>query len=132
MSNSNSNNTQQERWREVHNFSQDVRLWVSTQGNVKCAPIIHEDASNFRKYIVIDGRPVYIDSLELSLFSPNESSVTSTPDIKYKDGDVSNMSLDNLEWKKSSGRQTKKVTEELERIKYMTVTPQMVTSETYL
>ena len=98
-----------------------------------------EDPSTFRKLTYIDGRPVYVDSLVLSVFGSDEDAKTqsefNTKDINYKDGDLTNLSVDNLEWKKTykrklSGRQTKNDSQ-AERLASMTVTPEMIHNESY-
>ena len=120
----------------MHNISPDFRLWVSTQGNVKYAPIVHEDASTFRKYIMLSGRPVFLDSLVLSLYGDSELNSHHT-EISYGDGDTSNISIDNLSWnnkhKKTAGnyQHTQKNKEEDVRLESMTITPEMIRDERF-
>ena len=132
-------NNQQEKWRELHGISEHERIWVSNLGRIKRASIETEDPSTFRKLTYIDGRPVYVDSLVLSVFGSDEDAKTqsefNTKDINYKDGDLTNLSVDNLEWKKTykrklSGRQTKNDSQ-AERLASMTVTPEMIHNESY-
>lgn len=132
-------NNQQEKWRELHGISEHERIWVSNLGRIKRVSVEVEDPSTFRKLTYIDGRPVYVDSLVLSVFGSDEDAETqsefNTKDINYKDGDLTNLSADNLEWKKTykrklSGRQTKNDSQ-AERLASMTVTPEMIHNESY-
>ena len=117
----------------------DETLLVLQNGAVKRASVEVEDPSTFRKLTYIDGRPVYVDSLVLSVFGSDADAETqsefNTKDINYKDGNLTNLAVDNLEWKKTykrklSGRQTKNDSQ-AERLASMTVTPEMIHNESY-
>ncbi len=93
-----SGSSSEEKWREVHGISPNERIWVSNLGHIKRISVDVEDPSTFRKVVYIDGRPVFIDSLVLSVFGPKERPGVGVTDIRYKDADMSNLSIDNLEW----------------------------------
>lgn len=87
----------EEKWRELHGISPYMRVWVSDRGRTKCSLLTHEDKKNMRKTVYIDGKPVFLDTLVLSLFGKDFGKAENRIDnIEYKDGDLENLSADNL------------------------------------
>ena len=130
-----SGSSTEEKWREVHGISPNERIWVSNLGHIKRISVDVEDPSTFRKVVYIDGRPVFIDSLVLSVFGPKERPGVGVTDIRYKDADMSNLSIENLEWvctqRKPRNGSQKKNDALSGRISSMTVTPEMVSEEDF-
>ena len=122
-------------WRECYDITDSGRLFVSSSGEVKFSLTTHHDSRTGRPYILLDGRPIFIDSLSLSMFgqSPRPRRCY---DITHLDADLDNCAPDNLEWTSTPLRNDHHAPvysspTNLSYIMQRTVTPEMVQSHKY-
>ena len=122
-------------WRECYDITESGRLFVSSSGEVKFSLATHHDEKTGRPYVLIDGRPIFIDSLSLSMFG-DASRPRRCYDITHIDGNPDNCSPDNLEWTSTRLRDDHRAPlsvspTNLSYIMQRTVTPEMVSSHSY-
>lgn len=119
----------EETWRECPGITDSGRLFVSSAGNVKFQPSIHHDGQTGRPYVLIDGRPVFLDSLVLSMFGDG-GRPRRCYDISHADGSPDNCSVSNLEWTSSrlrtGGALSDSTPVNVSYLMQRTVTPEMV------
>ena len=117
-------------WRECYDITESGRLFVSSTGEVKFSLTTHHDEKTGRPYVLIDGRPIFLDSLVLSMFGGAERP-RRCYDITHSDGDPDNCSSDNLEWTSTQLRNRNQAPvfntpTNLSYIMQRTITPEMV------
>ena len=123
-------------WRECHGLTDSGRLFVSSAGNVRFQPVIHHDSKTGRPHIIIDGRPIFLDSLVLSMFG-NSLRPRRCYDISHLNDDQDNCSISNLEWTSTQLRNREQPylrdgsDTNLSYLMSRTITPEMVQSREY-